>query len=174
MEDISFKNFIDRTNLKVASAVELGCGTGEDTNLLLERGAEKVIAIDKKDFRKNLNGSTEFIEGNYFDEDIKNRLTNFKCDLLFSCYSLCFNTQKDIEENLIFYVDKIKTGGVFYILDFTSDEKVVTKRTNLWNMWLLSLLKNHFDHFEIRTQDIYEDAHQHSHSVFELVCFGKK
>lgn len=169
--EISFKNFIQRTRPQIQKAVELGGGDGDDANWLCDYGAKRVVMIDKKKADK-LNKCVQFIEGDYFDiENIGSEINDDKCDLIFACYSLCFNSKQHIESHLPFYLDKIKESGLFYILDFTPEEKIVTKRTNIWDIWFLTLLNKYFNHLEIKTQEVYEDAHKHTHNIFELVAF---
>lgn len=176
MKDLLFKNFIEDRGLKVSTAIELGSGEGDDTKFLCEQRAKQVISIDKKKITKKIGNCAKTINDNYFDLDkIKLEMDeNSSFDIVFSSCSLCFNTKEQIERFLPFYLEKIKKGGIFYVLDFTSEEKVVTNRTNLWDIWFLTLLNKYFDRFEIRTQNVYEEAHGHSHSIFELICLDKK
>ena len=84
---------------------------------------------------------------------------------------MCFNNKEQIINILPFYFKKIKKGGTFYLLDFTLDEEVVYKRTNLWDIWFFDLIKKYFNHFEVRIKKVFEREHDHTHHIFELICF---
>ena len=174
MKDLSFKNFIEQSDLKIQSAIELGGGEGNDANWLCGKGVKEIIMIDKKSPEGSLNNGLKFVRRDFFNTDeTKGELDDKEFDLLFSCYSICFNTRQQIEEKLPFYLEKIKKGGTFYLLDFNPNEQVVARRTNLWDGWFFSLLNKYFNHFEIKTQEVYEKAHQHRHNIFELVCSNR-
>lgn len=174
MKNLSFRNFIESSGIKTENVIELGGGDGEDANFLSGLGVKNLVMIDRKKSTQKIDERINFIEADYFnDETVKNQINGSEYDLIFSCCSLCFNSKQKIEENLPFYLNKIRRGGYLYILDFADGEQVVTKRTNLWDGWFFSLLNRYFDHLEINTQEIFEEAHGHSHRIFELVCSNR-
>ena len=173
IKELSLKNFVLSNNIKLINAVDLGCGNLRDALWLSQKINGKILAIDKKN--QHNNKKIMCIEADYFgikkiNQSVK---ANKHYDLIFSCYSLCFNKKEQIVSFLPFYFKQIKKGGFFYLLDFTIDENVVTKRTNLWDIWFFDLIKKHFDHFEVKTKKVFEKEHKHTHCIFELVCFKK-
>ncbi len=172
---LSLKNFILFNDIKLSNAIELGCGHLVDALWLSKKISGKILAIDKKIKQNNKNKKIVCVEDDYFDINKISQYakTNGRYDLIFSCYSLCFNNKEQIINLLPFYFEKIKKGGVFYLLDFTSDEDIVSKRTNLWDIWFFDLIKKYFSQFDVRIKKVFEKEHKHTHHIFELVCFKK-
>ena len=173
-KELSLKNFVLYNDMKLNNAIELGCGNGKDALWLSKKIGKKILAIDKEikknnDDKKIINVETDYFDVNKIGKYIK---ADKHYDLIYSSYSLCFNDKEQIINVLPFYFKKMKSGGAFYLLDFTSDEKIVSKRTNLWEIWFFDLIKKYFDHFEIRTKKVFEKEHGHTHHIFELVCFN--
>jgi len=175
-KELSLKNFVlsNYIKIKLSSAIELGCGSGKDALWLSKKIGKKILAIDKEIKKNNDNKKIINVEADYFDvkKIAKYIKADNRYDLIYSSYSLCFNDKEQIINVLPFYFKKIKNGGTFYLLDFTSDEEIVSKRTNLWEIWFFDLIKKYFDHFEIRTKKVFEKEHGHTHHIFELVCFN--
>ena len=109
--------------MKLNNAIELGCGNGKDALWLSKKIGKKILAIDKEikknnDDKKIINVETDYFDVNKIGKYIK---ADKHYDLIYSSYSLCFNYKEQIMNVLPFYFKKIKNGGVFYLLDFTSD-----------------------------------------------------
>lgn len=170
---LSLNNFILYNDINLSNVIELGCGNLIDTRWLSKKKSGKILAIDKRIKQNNKNKKIVCIEADYFDINKISQYvkSNKHYDLIFSCYSLCFNNKEQIVNFLPFYFEKIKKGGTFYLLDFTSDENIVSKRTNLWDIWFFDLIKKYFSRFEVRTKKVFEKKHKHIHYIFELVCF---
>ncbi len=174
MQNLSLENFINEKNRSFPKVLELGGGEGKDTLLFLDRGSKEVWMIDKKDTIK-LDPRVHFFQGDYSKTDeIQTWFPEESFDLLFSAYSLCFNTRESIETFLPFYINKLKTGGDCLIFDFSSIEKVVTRRTSLDSEWFQSLLAKYFEKIEVKKQKIYEKEHNHSHNILQIACCQKK
>ena len=172
-KELSLKNFVLYNDIKLNNAIELGCGNLTDALWLSKNISGKILAIDKKIKKNDDDKKIIYIESDYFDINKISGYTkiNKHYDLIYSSYSLCFNNKEQIINILPFYFKKIKKGGTFYLLDFTLDEEVVYKRTNLWDIWFFDLIKKYFNHFEVRIKKVFEREHDHTHHIFELICF---
>lgn len=170
---ITFKNFIKKSNKRFKTAIELGSGNCDNSRWLSKNNI-KVIAIDKNDYSPKKFKNFCFIKGDYFNIEQINKLNNSTgYDLIFSCCSLCFNSETKIKKFLPLYIKKLSPGGVFYIIDFTPKEKVVTNKTNLYSYWFLEIINKHFNCIEIKKEKVFERKHRHTHNIFQLICYNK-
>ncbi len=140
--------------------VELGCGNLDNISSL--KG--DIIAVDKKIVgkpRKNM----KVVEGDFFDITFKERF-----DRINAHYSLCFNKKGVIESKFPYITSRLKKGGVLSIKDFQTDESIVLKRTNLDDSWFFDLLKKYVNpNFKIKRSKVFEESHNHTHLIFELI-----
>lgn len=173
MKDISIVNYI-RTGLsgRLCNVLELGSGDQSDAMQIATEISGEYFSIDKKITDCPINTNVVFINADYFNiDEVDKVIHNKKFDLIFSNYSLCFNKKDIIAKHLPYYFNKLTPSGIFYVGDFTNDEQVVKKRTNLDDEWFFNIIKMYFGSFKISRQDIYEKDHGHSHSIFELIVY---
>ncbi|MBU1032877.1 MAG: methyltransferase domain-containing protein [Patescibacteria group bacterium] len=138
--------------------LELGCGDLKDANNM----QGKVIAIDKKIVCKPAHNVTA-IEADYFDIQLEGDF-----DLIYSNYSLCFNTKVKIEDRLPKILAHLKPGGIFLVRDFHTEDKVVKKRTNIHAPWFFDLVKKYVGPITVSDEKIFEAEHSHEHHIFSL------
>jgi len=143
------------------TALDLGCGDLKEANSLTEY---HVIAVDRKIEGVPLPHVT-FIEGDYFDMEFKGEF-----DLIYSDYSICFNRRERIEENFPRILSLLRQGGILIIRDFSSEEKVVQKRTNLDEEWFFELLRKNVGTLKIERKEVYEENHKHTHHLLIMTC----
>lgn len=159
---------------RLHNVLELGSGDlAEATQIAAEISGE-YFAIDKRAVNARTSAHVTFINADYFDIDtVDNIIHDKKFDLIFANYSLCFNKKDALIERLPHYFDKLTENGIFYVGDFTTDEEIVKKRTNLDDEWFFDLIKKYFSSFEILRQEVYEEVHGHTHKIFEVIAQNK-
>ncbi|MFZ2303607.1 MAG: class I SAM-dependent methyltransferase [Minisyncoccia bacterium] len=173
MENISIVNYI-KTNLsgQLCNVLELGSGDQSEAMQIVTEISGEYFSIDKKETDKPVNSQITFINANFFGiNEVDKIIHNKKFDLIFANYSLCFNKKDVIIEHLPYYFGKLTGNGIFYVGDFTLDEQVVKKRTNLDDEWFFDFIKANFSSFKISRQNVFEKEHGHSHSVFRLIAY---
>lgn len=172
MTNISIVDYVKiKLTGRLSNVLEIGSGNQSEAVQISTEISGEYFSIDKKAFNAPTNSKIVFINADYFNIDEVDRVIhNKKFDLIFSNYSLCFNKKDTIVKYLPYYFDKLTPGGIFYVGDFTNDEQVVKKRTNLDDEWFFNIIKMYFGLFKISRQDIYENEHGHSHSVLELIA----
>jgi len=163
--------FVEKTfGNKTIKILELGSGDQADALKVTDKMNGEYIAVDKLDCDNPTNNIT-FIKNDYSDIANIDKLINKKnFDLIFSNYSICFNTKERILEFLPYYFNKIAAGGYFYLSDFCTDEEIVKRRTNLDSQWFFDLISANFKTFEASRSEVFEKEHNHNHRIFELVA----
>lgn len=153
---------------QVSSAVELGSGSGDDARYINQSLGASVVTIDK--FERLNDDCTRQITGDYLNSNLIDNLGLDSVDLLIACYTLCFNKRQALAKALPLYFGNIRSGGYIYILDFSTSETVVTKRTNIDDDWFFDLCaENGFDLLSKKISNVYEQAHKHRHQTIELI-----
>ena len=154
---------------EITSVIELGPGSFEDSFFLSSALGANVVAIDKQ-ILSVPGGPIRAVVGDYFDHNIISALNIDSIDLLVACYTLCFNTKQSLSIGLRQYLKMVRPEGYVYILDFSSKEAVVTRRTNLDDAWFDQLIVGSgFDLREKKTRRVFEPAHNHTHETVELI-----
>lgn len=172
MKNISVVNYI-KSNLtkQLFNVLELGSGDQSEAMQIVAEISGEYFAVDKKASCEPVNSKITFVNADFFDVDEVDKVIHEKkFDFIFANYSLCFNKRDIIIKQLPYYFGKLTKGGMFYIGDFTTEEEVVKKRTNLDDDWFFDLIKKYFDSIEISRQEVYEEIHGHTHRIFELVA----
>jgi hypothetical protein len=155
---------------KLDNVLELGSGDQSDATKIVNYIGGKYFSIDKNDAEVS-DAHLTFMRADYLDiKYLDEVIGNEKFSLIFSNYSLCFNKKEKIAQILPYYFDKIHSGGIFFVGDFAKDEKTVLKRTNLDSEWFYELIRSHFKSFTVLKKHVYEEAHGHNHSIFELIA----
>lgn len=133
---VSLVNILFRKNFKKHyTALDLGCGAGNNTKFLLDFGFKKITAIDgsttaiKFAKRRVQNRNCKFIVGDF----IKMKLSKQKYDLIVDRLSLSHNTKKNISyminNNL-----KIKKKGYFISYLFSKKHSEYKKKNKFMKM----------------------------------------
>jgi len=172
MENISAVNYI-KTMLsgRLCNVLELGSGDQSEATQIATEISGEYFSIDKKAVDESVNNRVTFINADFFDiNEVDKIIHNKKFELIFANYSLCFNKKDVIVEPLPYYFGKLVEGGIFYVGDFTNDEQVVRKRTNLDDEWFFDFIKKRFRSYEIGRENVYEELHGHTHRVFQLIA----
>lgn len=176
MSKISIIKYVDSLSCnKLFNVLELGSGDQKQAIEIASKITGNFVSIDK--IRPDLftDKNILFINDNFFNlESINNIIKDQKFDLIFSNYSLCFNRKESIIECLPYYFEKLSDNGIFYIVDFASNEEVVKKRTNLDDKWFFDLINTYFEYFDLIREHIYEEEHGHNHKIFELIAHKSK
>lgn len=172
MKNISVVNYIkDNLAGRALSILELGSGDNNEAMQIRAGVTGEYFAIDKKEPVVPASTNITFVNANLFDiKEVEKIICDKKFDFIFANYSLCFNKKDTILENLPYYFNKLEEGGIFYVGDFTANEEVVQKRTNLDDEWFFDFIKSNFKSFEISRQEVYEEVHGHTHRIFELIA----
>jgi SAM-dependent methyltransferase len=139
--------------------LELGWGDLSEVNL--QKG--DITTVAKKIVGKPAKHVTA-IEGDFFDMQFHKDFDRINAN-----YSLCFNSKEIIEDRLPFILECLKKGGILTISDFQRSEQIVLKRTNLDSDWFFDILKRNINpEISILRKDIFEEVHNHSHSIFVI------
>lgn len=159
------------------TAIDLGCGAGRDTKLLLKRGFD-VVAIDSEPlsehFMKDLYklGSLIYVLSTF--EDF--HFTNY--DLINARYSLPFNPPDSFPGVMNSILKSLNLGGVFVGQLFGVNDQWNTERSNMTFHTRLDVEKL-FSEFEIMKltekdeDDLLADGSKKHWHVFDIIAHRK-
>ena len=152
------KFFINKYNQKLQGnvAIDLGCGTGNDTEFLLDKGF-KVTAIDQEEQVKDIIKNKKLNEENLnviIDDFSKVEITN--SDLILANFSLFF-----VEDNFDEFIEKILkniNSKGFFVGNFLGKEDDWNKtRTTIEKEKLLEYFKE-FEMYYYSEEKYYKDT----------------
>ena len=152
------KFFINKYNQKLQGnvAIDLGCGTGNDTEFLLDKGF-KVTAIDQEEQVKEIIKNKKLNEENLnviIDDFSKVEITN--SDLILANFSLFF-----VEDNFDEFIEKILkniNSKGFFVGNFLGKEDDWNKtRTTIEKEKLLEYFKE-FERYYYSEEKYYKDT----------------
>lgn len=152
------KFFINKYNQKLQGnvAIDLGCGTGNDTEFLLDKGF-KVTAIDQEEQVKDIIKNKKLNEENLnviIDDFSKVEITN--SDLILANFSLFF-----VEDNFDEFIEKILkniNSKGFFVGNFLGKEDDWNKtRTTIEKEKLLEYFKE-FERYYYSEEKYYKDT----------------
>lgn len=169
---LDFQSTVQGSFSDISSALELGAGYCTDAIWLTQTFPfVSVIAIDKRPLMAELPKHVEFVLGDFSDPEIIQRVAGKKrYNLIYSCYALCFVKVEDLMRSLSCYFSFLKDGGECIFFDFSRDEQVVTKRTNIDTDFFVEFLKKYFMDVSVKREKIFEVEHGHEHSIIQYHC----
>ena len=152
------KFFINNYNQRLQGnvAIDLGCGTGNDTNFLLEKGFN-IIAIDEDEQVREIIENKNLNKENFkliIDDFSKIKISN--SDLILANFSLFF-VKENFDEFIRKILRNINSKG-FFVGNFLGKEDDWNKtRTTVDKEKLLNYFKN-FDIFYFSEEKYYKDT----------------
>lgn len=136
--------------------VDLGCGKKP-----YKVGA---IGIDHNKFNFE-----NFIWSNYLSDEaikkLKGKLLGEKIDVLYSAYSLCFNSIEKLEEYLPKYFALLSEKGKFIINDFGPSEQEVANRTHIDK--IMPFFSKYFKYIKLSKEKKVPDE-DHFHWIIKI------
>lgn len=150
------KYFIENINLRQTSAIDLGCGQGNDVLYLIKNGW-KVLGIDREDveerIRKRLDENQQ-LSFRFELQDFEN-LKIKETDLIIANFSLSFCNNNKFEEIWEIIRESIRAGG-YFVGNFLGDRDSWTKTKSEMTFFTKKQVENLFIDFKIDKFDEIE------------------
>lgn len=143
------KYFLENCEYNPQKAIDLGCGSGNDTVYLINNGWD-VIAIDREEVKNRISKRlkqeqlTKFEFQKQIFEDVKLE----KCNLLVANYSLSFCRKESFQELWKKITDSIELDGYFVGNFFGINDSWVNNKSNM-KFFKKEEVINLFEDFEI-------------------------
>lgn len=150
------KYFIDNIKLRQTSAIDLGCGQGNDTLYLIKKGW-KVLGIDREDveerIRKRLTEEQQ-LSFKFELQDFEN-LKIKKTDLIIANFSLSFCNNNKFKETWKIIKESIRAEG-YFVGNFLGNRDSWTKTKSEMTFFTKKQVENLFIDFKFEKFDEIE------------------
>lgn len=145
----NIKYFIDNIKINPKSAIDLGCGQGNDTVFLIKNGW-KVLGIDKENVEERIRKRLNKDEQKFFDFKLQNfeNLKINKTNLIIANFSLAFCNNEKFEYAWEKIERSLLVGG-YFVGNFLGKKDSWIKKESTMTFLSKKEIQKLFENFEI-------------------------